>query len=981
MLFFSKKRREAAEKKAAEEAREREAREARERKEKEEAAKKAALAGEEAALRAAKKIYEKAQSAEFSHNYREAEELYEEAFRQGYYPAGMELCIYYQEMAECRKRDLPYYNKTLVDRCYKKAYRWASDTIAAAERQAGKKRGLAFEKSIFVFDTENVMQDMHQELAKMDLYRRGSDGGPEAAARHAALAGEFAGRITDELEEGRNAEYFIDLEKKGSWSVDDPAPENLPEGILDAGRYYAGLSWRYGTWSEKDPEKAFQLFRAMDREGYYAGAYGLAGCYENGIGTEADPEEAIRLYLKASWANSYEYRAGCAKALVKAGREEEWVKSVIGQLTSVYYAPAMFVYAMMLEKGFGAEKDPKKAVEVITDADTLWKLYKSDQKDHTAYIPEVMDFLTEHYRTMIREGTDPEYLYRMSADRDLLNVERHGSTEKRIAILEALRETSLKEKAEKALYAFYTYYSRGVQSDTLKFTYDNANYCVFYGRTKIPEEAFKLGLQFAGKGDVRAMYQTGIRLCRGIGTQKDPAGAELWLKKAQENGFPGTDAALANMDDPEDILESNGAITGVKGNHLERARAFHLGRDLVFDEGKMLMELDAAAKEGEKEASELLARFYYSGPEFLQNRGTAFDYAKKAGEAGSAEGYLLCGQMCEEWGVSSSRYALEYYQMAERLGSGDARVRAKELLEAEKESYEKGLEAFRRGAYRAAYNLWYPCFRQKDNRVVLPAASMLAGQPLPDQDDFACWIFTRACELGEIKYAGDAARAYWFSPEYSDENLVIAWAQKDPALTSDECYILAKACDLAGRHSDYLHRLEEAAEGGCYMAQYELAIHHILQNDRSGYIWGELYAKRASQNPDKTDPAGIYAGSVPETEKLFDRLKKMNMRLTREEEWEALAKLEEMEERQREAARQRAEAESASSDKPASIFGNPFENYRMTDEEGNVYNYDPATGRLTGEGIDGYISLSPDEMRRRRAEHEVNKMVEDFINR
>ena len=63
----------------------------------------------------------------------------------------------------------------------------------------------------------------------------------------------------------------------------------------DVGIYFAN-----GYVSEVDEEEAFKWFKKAATNEDYAGAmYNLATCYENGIGTEENAEEALRLRFLA----------------------------------------------------------------------------------------------------------------------------------------------------------------------------------------------------------------------------------------------------------------------------------------------------------------------------------------------------------------------------------------------------------------------------------------------------------------------------------------------------------------------------------------------------------------------------------------------------------------------------------------------------------------------------------------------------------
>ena len=62
------------------------------------------------------------------------------------FPAGERLMQYYKNVAAGKVRELPFYNSSAVDYCYKMAYNWARNALRAAFLQSRKGRGREYEK-------------------------------------------------------------------------------------------------------------------------------------------------------------------------------------------------------------------------------------------------------------------------------------------------------------------------------------------------------------------------------------------------------------------------------------------------------------------------------------------------------------------------------------------------------------------------------------------------------------------------------------------------------------------------------------------------------------------------------------------------------------------------------------------------------------------------------------------------------------------
>ena len=71
------------------------------------------------------------------------------------------------------------------------------------------------------------------------------------------------------------------------------------------GQCLYGYSLRKGIGTEKNPEKAFELFRSSADAGFAMAQYNVAYCLENGLGTDKDTAAAGEWYQKAK-DNGYE---------------------------------------------------------------------------------------------------------------------------------------------------------------------------------------------------------------------------------------------------------------------------------------------------------------------------------------------------------------------------------------------------------------------------------------------------------------------------------------------------------------------------------------------------------------------------------------------------------------------------------------------------------------------------------------------------
>ncbi len=981
MFEYFKKKKAESEKRAAEleakKAEERAAAELAERKAKEEAAYREKYGAEDDALAAAKAIYDHAFELYLKHDYDAAVKGYTDAYNAGYCLAALSLHNYYRSLAEGKLRYIPVYDRDLAQVHYKKAYQWAYDAVASLQKQNAKHRGSKYEEKYFGFTVKEMHVEVMESLAELFFYGNGTDRDFGKALKVIKVvqhegSGNRVAKLKDKVEIALDIQFFLKHEDDWDWASGAEPPEPFPEGSTLAGILYsAGESYRDGTYSEKDADKAFRLFKYLADNKYLLGYYGLGGCFEHGIGTAPDIEEAISWYYKAAQEETIPILFDYVSALKKADRDPEEAYRICEYLHCRSYMPATVLLAEMNEDGFGIKKNPENAMRIIGMEPYVMYLRNSA-------VRELFDFYVYHYRKELENGRSPEDLY-LSAKFGILPkykgvyLQRRSYTpdDEKMAMLTALTGTPLQDKAEEAMYALYTYGLKDVINYELDMDNQIYNYLLFHRNGKCLTESFRLGLILAERGDARAMYQTGMRYYHGIGTEKNAQEAERWLAKALENGYEDADKALEFIADPGDFMEQNSEFMKRENDHRFRAWAFHLGRGVEFNEGKALRELELLAEEGDPDVLARIARFYYDGPLTFHDSGRALELAVKAGKAGSAYGYWLAGKISEEYVISVSKYALGYYLLAEQMGDKRAGKRARELEAKNSQNYEKGLQKYNEKKYKDAYDYWYSCCLEKDKRVMLPMAEIISAQYVIDIDHLGCIVFPEAYRQGEKKYAGDACRSFWFDTKTNAQEAVW-WGLCDRDLTLDEKYILSNALRLCNRVDEADKMLAECGYAGLYIAQYDLAKELYDSNNlyslQSAKMWIEMAMKNDSE---RYDPTGYYSPKyLPEPDRL-NRLIPYRLEALEHEEAERRAEEERLalgvERYNREQAARKV-SQSRSQQAVNDIFGE----YELMDKYGNKYTYNPATGRMSGNQLSGSIDLSGDEARRMALEHMYN---------
>lgn len=133
----------------------------------------------------------------------------------------------------------------------------------------------------------------------------------------------------------------------------------LPEALFQLGEEF--LDSKH-PW--QDPSKALEFLGWAGDTGYVPAMVYLTYCYEHGIGTLADPAEALRWEMQAIIAirGPEEWREDCRHLGMTDGKSvvaEQVAKFRQGALAGT--APDQCRYAFCLERTIGAHKDPAQA--------------------------------------------------------------------------------------------------------------------------------------------------------------------------------------------------------------------------------------------------------------------------------------------------------------------------------------------------------------------------------------------------------------------------------------------------------------------------------------------------------------------------------------------------------------------------------------------------------------------------------------------
>ncbi|MDR1695415.1 MAG: sel1 repeat family protein [Endomicrobium sp.] len=327
-----------------------------------------------------------------------------------------------------------------------------------------------------------------------------------------------------------------------------------------------------GKSVERDYAEAVKWYQKAAEQGNADAEYSLGSMYYNGYGVEKNGEKAIYWYQKAA--------------------EHGWWGDAYSAIATMYY--------------FGnlVEKDRKKAI--------YW-YQKSEEKGFIGGTNRLgeMYYYGPASKKSVRE-----------------NVERAIKDAKRGKI--------------RAIYALGNMYydGYGVKKDYAEAEkwYRKATFrqVIFADAESLLDEVrFEQAKKSAEEGNAESQFKLAEMYYRGKGVKKNIEEAEIWRKKAAEQGY----VSYAIHENPLSAVDI--PRTGLR-RHRRRIHEdpFYVGDIPVYVE-----QIKKSEEAVDAESQFKLARMYYRGEEVDQNTAEAFKLFKKAAEQGNAAAQYRLAEM------------------------------------------------------------------------------------------------------------------------------------------------------------------------------------------------------------------------------------------------------------------------------------------------------------------------------------------------
>ncbi len=431
-------------------------------------------------------------------------------------------------------------------------------------------------------------------------------------------------------------------------SDEDDQPESTPASTMEwSDQYRLARQLLFGNGDQpQDFARAFALFTEEAGRGNALAMHDLGRMYADGLGCDADQEQAQVWYEKALSAflaveserpNRYvEYRIGKLYA-AGLGAEQDYTEAAkwLGKSASQNYPYTQYSLAGLYRRGQGVKQSNETAHLLYTKAAAKGFPYAAYE-------------LGRMYRDGVgcyadKEASDTCFA---KAFRGFLELEKKSRDDKlqyRIGAM-LLRGTGTKQNVAEAR----EWFEKSARLGNTQAQYQLAKLILADPDSNARQiaEAVDWMTKAAEAGQDSAQYALGKLYRDGTGVEKDPAEAALWFEKAARQGSDFAAYALGKLLlDGGDGLEKDApaALDWLKrsaeaGNQYAQYKLGKLllqGEDVPKDIPDALRFLTAAAEQGNQYAQYTLGKLYLLGKEAPRDWDTAIRWLSLSAAQGN----------------------------------------------------------------------------------------------------------------------------------------------------------------------------------------------------------------------------------------------------------------------------------------------------------------------------------------------------------
>lgn len=459
------------------------------------------------------------------------------------------------------------------------------------------------------------------------------------------------------------------------------------------GMYKRGMSLSSGKGCEKDADLAFESFLAGAEQKHSGCAHALGMCYEFGLGCDIDYERAYECYKLAAGLGSAEATnnlGGCYLYGHGVIKDTAYALELFEKAAQMGDSNAAARLGLLYEEGNVVEKNLKTAFGYYT---------KAAASNATAAFR-----LGHFYRQGVGTLADIE--------RSTVCFEHAAS----LGHIEAMFCTAcaymLGLGVEKDEWSAYRWFCAGAQRGHGQSYYEMGNCCFKgTGTAKNPAKAiycYKKAYEL-GASEAEAALRIGICLLRGLGAEKDSAGALEWLKisaqgECADAQFLCGECALYGVGcakDPE--LAAQYYIAAAKQDHVRAIMALaeccETGVGRKASAAKAMQLYEKATLLGSAEAYYKLGRLTLETRSSLQAASPMFF---KAANKGYIPAILTLGILYDKGqGIpENTDKAIEKYTQVMSEGTKKSKTVLFALPEREQERQDRMLAAVTDATYR-----------------------------------------------------------------------------------------------------------------------------------------------------------------------------------------------------------------------------------------------------------------------------------------